>query len=72
MRMQVLLARNAKVYIASYNADKAAAAIAELKRDTGKEAVFLKLDLADLASIKAAAAEFSAKEPALHVLYNNA
>ena len=68
----MLLERNAKVYIASYNADKAAAAIAELKRDTGNEAIFLKLDLADLASVKAAAAEFIEKEPVLHALYNNA
>jgi len=43
-----------------------------LKDLTGKEAVFLKLDLADLKSIKASAEEFKKKEKELHVLINNA
>lgn len=72
MNDQALLARNAKVYIASYNAEKAEKAIAELKRETGEEAIFLKLDLADLKSVKAAADEFLGKEKELHVLFNNA
>jgi NAD(P)-dependent dehydrogenase (short-subunit alcohol dehydrogenase family) len=38
---------------------------------TGK-LVFLKLDLGDLASIKASAEEFLAKEPKLNILWNNA
>jgi hypothetical protein len=33
--------------------------------------VFLKLDLADLDSIKEAAEEFLGKESELHTLYNN-
>ena len=56
--IQVLLARNAKVYIAVRNEEKAKSAIAELKEQTGKEAIFLKLDLADLKSVKSSAEEF--------------
>jgi len=48
------------------------AAIEDLKRDTGREALFLRLDLADLKSIKASAEEFLSKENQLHVLFNNA
>jgi len=33
-------------------------AIKELKEETGKEAIFLRLDLSDLKAIKAAAEEF--------------
>jgi retinol dehydrogenase 12 len=46
------------VYIAVRNEEKANAAIKELKAQTGKEAIFLKLDLADLKSVKASAEEF--------------
>jgi len=67
-----LLEHNAKVYMASRTPEKAAKAIEELKRDTGKEALLLRLDLSDLQSIKAAAEEFISKETELHVLYNNA
>ncbi|KAF8961484.1 hypothetical protein BDZ97DRAFT_2029761 [Flammula alnicola] len=69
---KALLAHNAKVYIAVRNSDKGAQAIDDLKKETGKEAIFLKLDLADLKSIKAAAEEFQSKEKELHVLFNNA
>ncbi|KAF8956995.1 hypothetical protein BDZ97DRAFT_138376 [Flammula alnicola] len=69
---KALLAHNAKVYIAARNSDKGAQAIDDLKKETGKEAIFLKLDLADLKSIKAAAEEFQSKEKELHVLFNNA
>jgi retinol dehydrogenase 12 len=44
--------------MASRNQEKAEAAITELKAETGKEAIFLKLDLANLKSVKAAAEEF--------------
>ncbi|EGN95247.1 hypothetical protein SERLA73DRAFT_162749 [Serpula lacrymans var. lacrymans S7.3] len=47
-------------------------AIRELKEKTGNEAVFLKLDLANLKFVKAAAEEFLSKETQLHVLFNNA
>jgi retinol dehydrogenase-12 len=68
----VLLSKGAKVYIASRSEEKSQQAIEELKRETGKESVFfLKLDLADLVSVKTAAEEFIAKESQLHTLYNN-
>jgi len=56
---KALLSHNAKVYIAARNSEKADEAIADLKTVTGKEAIFLKLDLADLKAVKAAAEEFS-------------
>lgn len=40
--------------------------------DSTGELVFLHLDLADLSTIKASAAEFLSKESRLHVLFNNA
>ena len=56
--LQALLAHNAKVYIAARSQEKAEAAIKELKEETGKEGIFLRLDLSDLKAIKAAAEEF--------------
>ncbi|KAH9833153.1 NAD(P)-binding protein [Rhodofomes roseus] len=70
--IKVLLQHNAKVYMASRSPQKAEAAIAELKEETGKEAVFLELDLTSYASIHKAAEEFLSKEENLHVLFNNA
>jgi retinol dehydrogenase-12 len=68
----VLLSKGAKVYVATRSQDKSEKAIEELKRETGKDSVFfLKLDLADLFSIKAAAEDFMGKESELHTLYNN-
>ena len=46
--------------------------LAALKEETGKEAIFLALDLSSLASVTVAAAEFLSKEPELHMLFNNA
>jgi len=69
----VLLTKGAKVYIAARSEEKSQKAIDELKQETGKESVlFLKLDLTDLVSIKAATEEFIGKESELHTLYNNA
>ncbi|KAH9932792.1 NAD-P-binding protein [Epithele typhae] len=67
-----LLKRDAKVYLAARSKERADAAIARLKQDTGKDAIFLPLDLSSLASVRTAATEFKGKEPALHVLFNNA
>ena len=53
-----MLTKNAKVYIAARNEEKAQAAIEDLKQTTGKEAIWLKLDLSSLKSVKAAAEEF--------------
>ncbi|KAJ2929773.1 hypothetical protein H1R20_g7322, partial [Candolleomyces eurysporus] len=69
---KALLNHNAKVYIASRSQEKAESAIQDLKNETGKEAIFLKLDLASLKAVKAAAEEFLNKERELHVLFNNA
>lgn len=52
------MAHNAKVYIAARSQEKVEVAIKDLKDITGKEAIFLKLDLADLKSVKAAAEEY--------------
>lgn len=67
-----LLAHNAKVYMAARNRDNAERVIDEIKSETGKEAIFIQLDLADLRSVKACAKEFLSKENELHVLFNNA
>jgi NAD(P)-dependent dehydrogenase (short-subunit alcohol dehydrogenase family) len=56
--LQCLLRANATVYIAARSADKARKAIADLKEETGREAHFLQLDLASLASVRRAASEF--------------
>ncbi|EPQ56499.1 NAD P-binding protein [Gloeophyllum trabeum ATCC 11539] len=69
---KALLQHNAKVYIAARNQEKSEQAIKDLEQQTGKTALFLKLDLADLHSVKAAAEEFKSKESQLHVLFNNA
>ncbi|KAG8873419.1 hypothetical protein FRB97_006737, partial [Tulasnella sp. 331] len=67
-----LLVKNAKVYIASRSKEKAYVAIADLKAETGKEAIFLELDLANLDSVTRAANEFKSKERCLHILFNSA
>ncbi|KAI1790000.1 NAD(P)-binding protein [Ganoderma leucocontextum] len=68
----VLLQRNAKVYLASRSRRNADAAIASLKDETGKQPIFLELDLASLSSVKKAADEVLSKEPELHILFCNA
>jgi len=55
---QVLLERNAKVYLAARTEARATAAIAKLLVETGKEAIWLKLDLSSLHSIERSVAEF--------------
>ncbi len=68
----MLLEKGARVYIATRVAEKAHAVIDELRHSTGKENIFfLELNLADLDSVRTAAAEFIKKEPELHTLYNN-
>ena len=56
--VKALLGHNAKVYLAARSAAKANAAIAELKQQTGKEAIFLQLDLSDMSSVRKSATEF--------------
>ncbi|TBU57725.1 NAD(P)-binding protein [Dichomitus squalens] len=67
-----LLRHNAKVYLAARSEEKATVAIERLKKETGKEAHFLHLDLGNIASVRKAAEDFLAKETALHTLFNNA
>ncbi|KAK3689261.1 hypothetical protein B0T22DRAFT_169306 [Podospora appendiculata] len=72
---RVLYAKNAKVYVACRSEEKATKAIEAIKkRAAGSkgELVFLSLDLADLAKVKAAAQTFLDQEFKLHVLFNNA
>jgi retinol dehydrogenase 12 len=68
----VLLLKGAIVYIATHPEADGRRAVEELKQTTEKDLVFfLKLDLGDLLSVKAAAEEFISKESKLHTLYNN-
>ncbi|KAJ6491503.1 NAD-P-binding protein [Mycena vulgaris] len=68
---KILLGKNAHVYIAARNATTGEQAVKELTKATGKTPVFLKVDLADLKSIKAAVQEFRSKETKLDILFNN-
>jgi retinol dehydrogenase-12 len=70
---RALAGRGGRVHIASRSEEKGQAAVAAIAAATGSDQVaFLKLDLADLGSVRAAAQTFlSAGEP-LHVLINNA
>ncbi|TRX91241.1 hypothetical protein FHL15_007846 [Xylaria flabelliformis] len=72
---RMLYSKDAKVYIAARSEEKANAAIYEIKNKepTSKgELAFIKLDLADLSTIKASAQDFLNRETKLHVLFNNA
>lgn len=53
-----LLLKNAKVYLAARSESKAQAALEELEKETGKTAIFHKLDLGDLDATKQSAEEF--------------
>ncbi|KAK7043922.1 short-chain alcohol dehydrogenase [Paramarasmius palmivorus] len=70
--VKALLQHNAKVYLAARGKKHAEEVIAELEKDTGKRAIFLELDLANLKAIRKAADEFLGKERELHILFNNA
>ncbi|KAK0498693.1 NAD(P)-binding protein [Armillaria luteobubalina] len=70
--VKALLTHNAKVYLAARSEEKAKEAITKLKEETGAEAIFLSLDLADLVSVRRGAEEFLSKEKQLHILFNNA
>ena len=68
----MLLSKGAKVYITSRSEDNGPRVVNELKQATGRDSVFfIKLDLADLLSVKTAADEFTGQESELHTLYNN-
>ncbi len=62
-----------RVYVAGRSAERMGAAVERIKVATGSDAVwFLPLDLGDLASVKACAEAFLARDEPLHVLMNNA
>jgi retinol dehydrogenase 12 len=68
-----LAARGGQVYLACRSQAKGESAAARITAATGNEAVrFLLLDLADLASVRAAAQAFRAQGQPLHGLINNA
>ena len=56
--LQALLSKNAKVNMACRSRQRAEEAIVDLKKQTGKEAIFLELDLASLKSVKSSAETF--------------
>ncbi|KAJ6576437.1 NAD-P-binding protein [Mycena vulgaris] len=69
---RVLVARNAKVYLAARSEERARAAIDDICKGTEKADIhFLQIDLADFASVRKAAEEYISKEQELHVLVNN-
>jgi retinol dehydrogenase-12 len=72
---RILYSKNARVYVAARSEEKALQAIEDIKtaapESTG-QLHFLRLDLADLTTIKASANEFTSKEAKLDVLFNNA
>ncbi|KAJ9607599.1 short-chain alcohol dehydrogenase [Cladophialophora chaetospira] len=71
----ILYSKNGKIYTAARSSDRAQKVNSEITRrypESKGELVFLKLDLEDLNSVKAAAEEFLSKESQLDVLWNNA
>ncbi len=68
-----LAERGDTVYLCARNPDKGEAAVADARQRSGSERIhLLSLDLASLASVRAAAAAFLAKEDRLDLLVNNA
>ncbi|KAH8881862.1 short-chain dehydrogenase [Thozetella sp. PMI_491] len=72
---KLLYSRNATVYVAARSVATAKPLLDDVRgaypTSTGK-LEFIRCDLADLASVKAAAAEFLSQETQLHVLFHNA
>ncbi|KAI0477620.1 putative estradiol 17 beta-dehydrogenase [Xylariaceae sp. FL0804] len=72
---RLLYAVDAKVYVLCRSADKAQKAIQDIEKaypHSKGSLVFIACDLADLASVKAAADTFLTREKRLDVLFNNA
>jgi retinol dehydrogenase 12 len=67
-----LAARGAHVVVACRSRAKTEPVIAEIEKLTGNKPEFVELDLADLASVRKAAAEILEKHPKIHALINNA
>ena len=72
---RMLYSKHAKVYIVARSEARANVAIADIKAAAPKSQgtlVFIRLDLADLSTIKASAERILSQESRLHVLFNNA
>ena len=70
---RALAQRGARVTLAGRSEDKTRAAMADIAAETpAADLEFLRLDLGDLDAVRAAAAEFLARDEPLHVLINNA
>ena len=71
---RILLGKGARVVMLNRNPDKSAAAIARLREEFGADAAvsFVRMDLADLASVREAAAEVLDSTPQLDALLCNA
>ncbi|KAL2024722.1 hypothetical protein VTK56DRAFT_6923 [Thermocarpiscus australiensis] len=72
---RILYSKNARVYIAARNEDKARSAIQDLTDSVPASAgslEFLSLDLSDMSHVRDAARDFLAREDRLDVLFNNA
>ena len=70
---QDLATRGGRVHLACRSPEKGRAAVAAIAAASGNDQVrFLRLDLADLSSVRQAAQEFAALGEPLHVLINNA
>ncbi len=71
---RILLSKGAKVVMLNRSVEKSTAALAELKQEFGTEAAisFLRMDLADLASVRTAAAELLQTTPQIDALICNA
>ncbi|KAH7150898.1 amidase signature domain-containing protein [Fusarium sp. MPI-SDFR-AT-0072] len=72
---KMVYSKNAKVYMFARTTTKNEKARDEIKAafpESRGELICIQLDLADLNSVQAAAAEFVSKEDKLHVLFNNA
>ncbi|KAJ3997375.1 NAD(P)-binding protein [Lentinula boryana] len=67
-----LLIKGCTVWLAARSKSKAEQAIADLKKETGKEALFLELNLSDLKAVKESAEKFKSQNSALHILICNA
>ncbi|XP_046443813.1 retinol dehydrogenase 12-like [Daphnia pulex] len=64
--------RGAEVVLACRDLNKAEEAADEIAKETGNKVTTLKLNLASLKSIRAAAEELRARHPQIHILINNA
>lgn len=70
---KILYAQNATLFVAGRSEEKGTKAIEELKKIKSEGSVeFLKLDLADLTTIKASVAKLSSRTDRIDVLTNNA